>query len=306
MTIHKPKIFKDDALQKKFDEDGFVKFRMFSEAQIKRIHNFYLQTQEAHETIIASKKFHATNETNNAKLIADSDTFIKEVMMEEVDKHFIDYKVIAANYLIKQPAQESELGPHQDLRFVDEEKFYSLNIWVATESTNKQNGCLRFVKGSHLWAETVRTLPSYPWKYNDVYQELFNYFTDIETTIGECVILNHACIHSSYPNLSGKIRVAAIMALIPSKAEIRHYYLPDGNPDNAVEEYAMTLQDFITLKVGHRPENATLLRQFNYDFSPMRKAAFYSIVGEPKTLIPKTENLYEQFRRKLSTLFGVA
>jgi ectoine hydroxylase-related dioxygenase (phytanoyl-CoA dioxygenase family) len=301
----KPAILKNEALQNEFDENGFVKFRLFNEAQMKRIHQFYIDTQTEHETIAETKKFHATNETSNAELIAKSDQFIKSVMLEEIDKYFFNYKIIAANYLIKQSDQASELGPHQDLRFVDEQAFYSFNIWVATEATNKQNGCLRFVKGSHLWCETVRALPSYPWKYRNVYNELADYFTDIETEVGDCVILNHACIHSSYPNLSNKIRVAAIMAMIPDAADIRHYFLPNGNPENEVEEYTMTLQDFITLKVGHRPESAPLVRTFKYDFSPIDITYFESLVKHLKRT-PAKLNSYEQLKQKLSTLFKFA
>jgi ectoine hydroxylase-related dioxygenase (phytanoyl-CoA dioxygenase family) len=301
-VIEKPAVFKDANLQKEFDENGFVKFRMFNESQIRRIHDFYIQTQEEHETIIDSKKFHATNETDNAKLIAESDRFIKDVMMEEVDKHFKDYKVIAANYLVKQSDQQSELGPHQDLRFVDESRFYSFNIWIATEATNKGNGCLRFVKGSHRWDDTIRTMPSYPWRYRDLYDVLPNYLTDVETEVGECIILNHACIHGSYPNLSGQRRIAAIMAMIPQEAEIRHYFLPEADPDREVEEYAMTLDDFITLKVGHRPENARLIRKFRYDFSAVDRKYFNQKVGAPKN----KDSRYEQIKQKLSTLFRVS
>jgi hypothetical protein len=300
----KPPVFRDQALQDEFDKNGFVKFRMFNEVQIDRIRDFYLQTQAEHETIIDRKKFHATNETDNAKLIADSDQLIREVMMEEVDKHFMNYQIIAANYLVKQSDQESELGPHQDLRFVDEGRFYSFNIWVATEPTHKANGGLRFIKGSHLWHDTIRALPSYPWKYKTVSGELFDKLTDVDTEVGECVVLNHACIHSSYPNLSGRRRIAAIMAMIPEEAEIRHYFLPDGDPKNEVEEYAMALQDFVTLKVGQRPESARLIKKFKYDFSSVGPDYFQAVTG-PKMEEKGNHNLYAQFKQRLSALFGV-
>lgn len=301
----KPAIFKDEELQRKFDEDGFVSFSMFSAEQVQRIHAFYLRTQAAHETIAESKKFHATNETNNADLIGESDQFIKSVFMEEVDKHFTDYQVIAANYLVKQPHLESELGPHQDLRFVDEEQFYSLNIWMATTNTTKENGSLRFIRGSHLWADTIRTLPSYPWKYREVTTYLNNLFTDVETKIGDCVVINHACIHSSYPNLSSTVRVAAIMAMIPKTAEIKHYFLPEGNPENEVEEYNMTLSDFIELKVGHRPQHAQLIRTFKYDFSPIEHNCFQQL-SQPLNNSVSTITTYAHIKQKISAFLRFA
>lgn len=300
--MNKPRVFKDERMQHQFDENGFVKFRMFSLEQIRRLHDFYLQTQVEHETIIEQKKFHATNETDNTALIASADKLIKEVMFEEIDKHFFNYKTIAANYLVKQASERSALGSHQDLRFVDEEKFYSFNLWVATEPTNKKNGCLRFLKGSHKYFDTIRPLPSYPWKYRDVEKIIEENFTDVSTEIGDCVVLNHACIHASYPNLSEQIRVAAILAMVPQKTQVVHYFLPEGNPNNEVEEYAMTLHDFVNLKGGQRPQHAPLVRKFRYDFSAVSEQNFKQRSGL-ETIADKS--LVNYAKQKLSTIFRV-
>jgi len=305
--MKKPSVFRDEKLQQEFDANGFVKFRLLSIEQIKQLHDFYFKTQAAHETVIDERKFHATNDTDNAQLIADADQFIKQVIIEEVEKHFHNYKTIAANYLIKQPGDRSELGPHQDLRFVDETQFYSFNIWVATEPTNKHNGGLRFLKGSHNFFHTIRTLPSYPWKFRDVTDLILENFTGVETEVGDCVVLNHACIHASYPNLSNHIRVAAILAMIPKDADIVHYFLPDGNPANEVEEYAMSLEDFVNLKGGKRPQSAPLIKKFNYDFSAVSRETFLSKLGinnEANKSFVKYG--FEYAKQKVSTLFRVA
>lgn len=303
--MSKPRVFRNEQLQKEFDENGFVKFRMFKPAQVKRLHDFYFQTQLAHETIIAQKKFHATNDTDNAGLIADADRFIKEVMFEELEKHFFRYKTIAANYLVKQVSERSVLGPHQDLRFVDEQNFYSFNLWVATEPTSKQNGCLRFLKGSQNFYDTIRPLPFYPWKYRSVEKIILENIADITTEVGDCVVLNHACIHASYPNVSNKVRVAAILAMVPEEAEIVHYFLPDGNDKNEVEEYSMALEDFVNLKGGQRPQRARLLKKFHYDFSAIEEKDFLSKLKNRKNNSIVNYG-YEYARRKISALFKVA
>ncbi len=303
----KPSVFKDPSLQKQFDENGFVKFKLLSAEQVELLHRFYFDTQSAHETVIEKRKFHATNDTDNAQLIGSADAFIKGVMLPEIEKHFYNYKTIAANYLVKQASEQSVLGPHQDLRFVDEQAFYSFNVWVATTATNRHNGGLRFLKGSHLFFDTIRPLPTYPWKYRNVEPLIEKNFTDVETEIGDCVVLNHACIHASYPNLSNHIRVAAIIAMVPQDAEIVHYFLPDGNELNEVEEYAMSLQDFVTLKGGQRPANARLVRKFKYDFSAVDVNEFKAKAGlaiaKPKSLL---NDGYTYAKQKLSALFRFA
>ena len=155
--------------------------------------------------------------------------------------------------------------------------------------------------------DTIRPLPNYPWKYDSVASIIPQYFTDVPTETGECVILNHACIHGSYPNLSGKVRIAAILAMIPAEAEICHYFLPDGNPANKVEKYAMTLDDFIHLKGGQRPEKAELVETFQHDFAPADVDAFLTWVGhtDPHKKLPANYG-YEFFRNKLSALFRIA
>lgn len=300
----KPAVFKSEQRQAEFDQNGFVKFRMFSPAQVKRLHDFYLQTQPAHETIIDKKKFHATNDTDNEALIADADRFIKDVMFEEIDKHFYNYQTIAASYLVKQPDEQSVLGPHQDLKFVDEQNAYSFNIWVATESTNKTNGGLRFLKASHNFHQTVRPLPNYPWKYRGLEDIIELYLTDIETSVGDCVVLNHACIHASYPNKSNHIRVAAILALMPLNSKIVHYFLPDGKPQNKVEEYEISLEDIVNLKSHQRPHNARLLQSFHHDFSAVSRSEFISLLPPiPNSKQSQPKYGYQYIKQQLSTLF---
>ena len=64
------------------------------------------------------------------------------------------------------------------------------------------------------------------------------------------------------------------MGIIPEPADIFHYFLPDGNPINKIEQYKMTLDDFVNLKVGFRPQNAELVRKFQYDFSALEKQEY--------------------------------
>ena len=91
--------------------------------------------------------------------------------------------------------------------------------------------------------------------------------------------------------------------MIPKEADIYHYFLPDGNPENEVEKYAMTLGDFISLKVGYRPENALLIDKFKYDFSPINTSQFKVWINQnmsnEKTRMDKR---YKFIRSRLSAL----
>ena len=87
--------------------------------------------------------------------------------------------------------------------------------------------------------------------------------------------------------------------MIPKDARIYHYFLPDGNPANKVEEYAMVLNDFINLKYGQRPQNALLRKTFTFDFSPVDTATF---LKELKYKIEEKDHGYKFIKQRLFAL----
>jgi len=52
-------------------------------------------------------------------------------------------------YLFKQPFIGDELRPHQDATYLYAEPIRMVGVWIALQDANEENGCLKFIPGSH-------------------------------------------------------------------------------------------------------------------------------------------------------------
>lgn len=267
-------VFKDSKLQTKFDEDGFVKLRLLDESAIKRLRDFYSTVQAEHEASINEESLYSSVETGNRDILVATDKLVKEIIMDEVEKHFINYQTIISNYLVKNSGDKSELYPHQDLLFVDESKGCSFNIWMPLQKTDTKSGGLRVLKGSHKIQPTLRVSPFYPWPFKHLSTTLRGLSTDIATEPGECVILNHAVIHGSSENLTGQPRVAVMLGMCTKGCDIYYHYMPEGNPANRIEKYLMEPDMYYDLQTNGKPNRGKLVEYISYNFEPVKMETF--------------------------------
>ncbi len=266
-------VFKSAKLQKQFDEDGFVKMKLFDEQAIKKLRDFYSTVQAEHEAAINEESLYSSVETGNRELLVAIDKVVKEVVMGVVEENFINYQVLISNYLVKASGDGTELFPHQDLLFVDESKGCSFNLWVPLQKTDKSSGNLRVLKGSHKIQPTLRVSPRYPWPFNDLSSKIRGMCTEVETEVGECIILNHAVIHGSSKNLTGEPRVAVILGLCTSGCDIHYHFMPDGNPDR-IEKYLMEPDMYYDLGLTGKPSRGKLVEYISHKFEPVKEEAF--------------------------------
>lgn len=267
-------VLKDPKLQKQFDEDGFVKLKLLDEAALKRLRDFYITVQAEHEAAINDPCLYSSVETGNRQILVETDKLVKEILMDEVEKHFINYQTIISNYLVKNSGEKSELFPHQDLLFVDESKGCSFNIWTPLQRTDTKSGGLRVLKGSHKIQPTLRVSPFYPWPFSHLNSILRPLCTEITTEPGESIILNHAVIHGSSENQTGQPRVAVMLGLCTSGCDIYYHYLPDGNPANRIEKYLMEPDMYYDLQTNGKPGRGKFVEYISYNFEPVTIQTF--------------------------------
>jgi len=287
-------VLKNPKLQKQFDEDGFVKLKLLDERDIKRLRDFYTTVQAEHEASINDPCLYSSVETGNREILVETDRLVKEILMDKVEKHFINYQTIISNFLVKNSGDKSELHPHQDLLFVDESKGCSFNIWTPLQKTDTKSGGLRVLKGSHKIQPTLRVSPFYPWPFRHINGTLRALCTDIQTEVGESVILNHAVIHGSSENLTGQPRVAVMLGLCTSGCDIYYHYLPDGNPANRIEKYLMEPDMYYDLQLNGKPGRGKLVEYITYNFEPVTIDTFKSWVRRDThfSLLDKARLLY--------------
>jgi hypothetical protein len=288
-------LFLSPQLQKTFEEDGFVKVPLLSNAEVAELLRAYEEVALAHEKI--NIPYITTSHSNNAELISHVDTVLQKVIAPAISRVLVNYKLLFGNYLIKMPVADSETLPHQDITFVDEAKFASVNIWIALQDTNEKNGCMYFLRGSHALMPTLRPTHSYPWAYENVKEDIKEYADAYPAKAGEAFIFHHAVVHGSFSNNSAQPRVAAVIAAYHSEAPLLHFYLPEGEQQR-VQKYSMTKEAFLHFKKGTPPAKGILMGEEMHSFKQVNKNEFKALLEKKKNLPSIFNSISNLFKRQ--------
>ena len=186
-----------------------------------------------------------------------------------------DLLVMGANFFVKEPATPAFVSWHQDLTYWGYDGVSEVTAWVALTAATPENGCMRFVQGSHR-REIV--------DHHDLFDES-NMLSrgqeiSVEVNEGEAVeaalqpgemSLHHGHVfHASNPNRSAGRRIGLVIRyvtpamkqvsgqttfahLVAGEDRLGHFELlspatdvmADGDVDNARQ--ALTLQE----KIGY-------------------------------------------------------
>jgi ectoine hydroxylase-related dioxygenase (phytanoyl-CoA dioxygenase family) len=276
-----PPLFHSTNLQEEFEENGFVHIPFLSSAEVARLLDLYKNVEQEHKQV--GLPFTTTSHSNNDELIRKSDEFIAEVFKPELDKILRDYKLLFGNFLVKNPGPGSVTPLHQDTTFVEENKYASISVWVSLHDTDKHNGCMRFVKGSHKYKFTLRPTHSYPWPFEGVRVQLENLLEDYPSQKGEAFIFHHGVIHASYTNITNQPRVAAVMAAYPAEADLLMLFAAKENPD-LLNKYKMTREAYLHFIKGEPPAMGQLLGTVKFDRHHITVQEFESMISMPKEI----------------------
>ena len=136
---------------------------------------------------------------------------------------FIDTEValFSSHYFIKQPRTGLAVGWHQDGAYWPLAPMHVLTLWLAVDPVDRDNGCLRLVRGSHTWrlgqlTETGRNgsdvLGSTTHTDEDIIEEDI---IDVEMEPGDVEIHHPNIVHSSKPNTSDRRRAGLTIRYMP-------------------------------------------------------------------------------------------
>jgi ectoine hydroxylase-related dioxygenase (phytanoyl-CoA dioxygenase family) len=250
-------VFKDRVNEDAITEKGYVVLRGLIPGSVcDELSAFYKQ----HE-MIDTRQFTISNWNND--LQHRDETFQKiSGLIEPYSKNVLfNHKPIIGVFTSKRPGAGSDMLLHQDWSLVDEAKYRSVSVWVALCDMNHSNGNLQVAEYSHIYASQPRgmnmTIP-----FEDLRKEIeTNYLTDLPLKKGDAIIFDHRLVHASPPNQTDRIRLAAVLALIPSEAPLIHYY-KDLNTENEVEILSLNNEDFRQIDffdMPNRPKHSAVL-----------------------------------------------
>ncbi len=122
-------------------------------------------------------------------------------------QHFLGEEVVALGpeWFNKPPATPHATPPHQDNYYFNLKPANVLTIWMALEKTDEENGCLRYLPGSH--TDGVR--PHQPTQTLGFSQGVSDYTSQeaarevpVEMEPGDVVIHHGNAVHSAHANRS--------------------------------------------------------------------------------------------------------
>jgi len=238
--------------KKDFDEDGFVHLPSFlTNLQL-------LELQQAVERYILEK----------VPQLKQSDVFfdnpkkpetLKQLHRMEQDTFFANYsrnshwnkaasnflgepvEVLGVEYFNKPPKTKHETPPHQDNYYFCLAPPQVLTIWVALDYIDEENGCIRYVRGSHrlpLRQHRLSSTLGFSQYIFDYSQSDMDSESKVTCLPGDAVIHHGNTIHRAGPNLTNNRQRRALAMVFRGKSAIRdsqrfNTYLESSNQQQA-------------------------------------------------------------------------
>ena len=155
----------DNNINKKFSEDGYVAIYSFFDGhkikeiknELDRYINTIAPTLPNHHVFYEDKSDKST--IKNLQQMFTYDNYFKELIEEssiqEIASSVLGEKAIPKNlqYFNKPAGVGKPTPPHQDGYYFMLKKHNAVTCWLALEKVDEENGCIHYVKGSHLQEE---------------------------------------------------------------------------------------------------------------------------------------------------------
>lgn len=229
--------FIDILLQQQIEDKGFVKVPILSKEEVSDIKQYIFQNTPLVE-MTNHYGFTAAVWMSDREKKENLDAKIRSLVEPKLKEIIEGFKAITYSAIGKGIGENSELGLHQDWSVVDEEKDYSLSMWIPLSDSNYENGAIHFLTGSHKTFPSIRC-GSISHEYGDA-QTIIKQMDCIEVTAGDALLFNSRILHYTPNNYSSDMRFAVISCIVSSNAEIVQFYKVN---DSKLEVYKME-EDF--------------------------------------------------------------
>lgn len=233
--------FKDSKLQQQLEDEGVVKVPFLNSKQVEDIQHF-IKKKTTVLQLAEEQGFMSGVAINDKKEKFKIDEKVRELLDPICSTYLNDYEALVYTVLAKAPTEHSQLDIHQDWSLVDEEKHYSLSLWIPLIDTNIENGTVHVVRGSHKEFNNIRggSIPSI--FHGQLSENLMSRMEPIEVKAGEALLFNQRLVHYSPINQTSTTRISLISSIIPKESDAFLYYRE--KPDTT-EVYKMSRTFFL-------------------------------------------------------------
>lgn len=272
------RLFKNIALEKEFREKGYVIIPFLNTAEVERMKKSYfdlLPQNMGH--ITPDDEGHQTGED-----LSYDFTFInknidyKRACFDEISTLFTPkanetldhYRPIIANFIRKETG-DGEVPLHQNWAFANERKCTTVSVWCPLVDSNKANGTLQIIPGSHKKFGEIRG-PMIPWELRGIEQEIVHsdLWDYMEIPAGHGVILDDGVIHYSAPNTTEGLRLAIQLIMIPQEESSIHYHMNPEKDKHLVEVLEVDKEFYMNFNPWKKPEHDfRIIDSFHFEVS---------------------------------------
>lgn len=284
-----PQVFRDPALQARYEREGYVVLPFLGPAEVAELRARYDGLPRVDDAGFFASLYTA-NESYKQQAHAALAGLGERLCAAFLD----DYRVLIGNFVTKKTGDRSLMPPHQDWSFVDESRQASMNLWLPLVDVDEENGAIFLLPGGHRLPFTVRgTLV--PNAFANVSGLDFEHLTYLPMRAGEVLIYDHRLVHASPPNSTPEVRVAAAMAALPRSAQPIHYF---ANPESGrLEVYDAGPRFFLDYVFGENrmPADARLAAVCEGEVRSFSQAEIAPLLA-PRAIFRQAE-LQERFDR---------
>lgn len=231
------KTFVDEKYQKQFEEKGYVLVPVLGAEQIDVLSDVI----NKHAAQLEGA-FHSTHFSSDAEYKKQAHTFIEETVFPCVAPLLTGHIPIFGNFMVKNPDPHVYMQLHADWAYVEEPSMRSIAVWIPLVDTDEHNGCLGVIEGSHKILNAIRGPGIKQSSYLHDKEWVEKYGKLLPMKAGEAIIYDHALLHYSPANKSGKVRPALNLSVVPDAVPLIHYY--SASDTDVIEKYELDSADF--------------------------------------------------------------
>lgn len=153
------------------------------------------------------------------------------------------YRTMGGLFVTKPASELSFRLPHQDPTAFDETAHLGLSVWIPLIDSDRTNGTLHVLPGSHRMGNHLR--PRDVEAPSPALQEIaLRDSVAVDLEAGQLLLLDGAVLHHSPPNASTTERVAVIAALRPADAPLHFVLSEQGDADGTAAVYEVPQEHY--------------------------------------------------------------
>lgn len=240
-------LLRDASLETAFRRDGFVTCDLLDPDAVAALRACW----EGAQADVKAYPFSSTILSADTGYREHVDRVVRETFAAPVAALLDDVRLAYGAFVAKRPGPDSAVPVHQDLSFVDEERYTAANVWVPLVDVTPANGCLRVLCGSHRLTRAPRGT-DFGVPYLDQIDD--DAFEDVPLRAGQACVMADALYHCSAANHSDEPRVAAAALAVSSDAPLLYFFAqPDRSGPRTLEVFAVPDRFYCYHPLGTRP-----------------------------------------------------